>query len=401
MVLKEACVSTVRWQILGILFLAIFASMLGAGLVAPLLPVYAHGLGATGLYIGFIFAAFSLSRTICLPLFGRLSDVKGRKPFITLGLLAYFMASIAYIISANVSSLILIRVFQGTAAAMILPVARAYAGEITPKGKEGTVMGVFNVSLYGGLSVGPVIGGVFKDVFGIKAAFLSMGIVSLLGFLACLVFLPSRKEEKVRLGAHAPLRYRSLFSDRHIMGLFLFSLTHTMCVGTIWSFAPLLADVELGLSSVEAGFIITFSVLMSALLMAPMGFVADRVNRRFLVVIGGLITASAMIFFYTGQEYWPLFVASIFVGVGGGIALPAIMAMGVVIGRAKDSMGSIMAILTMGHSLAMVLGPVLAGIIVDTLNIRLAFLGGAITMFLGTAGALSLTSRLYALGKRG
>lgn len=380
------------WQILGILFLAIFVSMLGAGLVGPLLPVYAHQLGATGLYIGFIFAAFSLSRSILLPLFGRLSDVKGRKPFITLGLLAYFGASIAYIFSASVNAIILVRAFQGAAAAMILPVARAYAGEITPKGKEGTVMGVFNVSLYGGLSAGPVIGGLFKDMFGIQAAFLSMGLVCLLGFMACLVFLPSRKEEKVQLAAHAPLPYRTLLRDRNILGLFLFMLTHTMCVGTIWSFAPLLADVGLGMSSTEVGFVITLTVLMSALLMAPMGFAADRVNKRFLVLIGGLITAFAMTFFYTGQEPLTLFGASVFVGAGGGVSLPSIMAMGVVIGRAKDSMGSVMAVLTMGHSLAMVLGPVLAGLIMDTLNMRLAFLVGAMTMFLGTVLALWLTS---------
>jgi MFS family permease len=380
------------WQILGILCLAVFASMLGAGLVGPLLPVYAHELGATGLYIGFIFAAFSLSRSALLPLFGRLSDLKGRKPFITLGLLAYFGASIAYIFADKVNTIILVRAFQGGAAAMILPVARAYAGDITSKGKEGTVMGVFNVSLYGGLSAGPVIGGLFKDMFGIQAAFLSMGLVCLLGFLVCLFFLPSRKEEKVQIGTHGPLPYRSLLRDRHILGLFFFMLAHTMCVGTIWSFAPLLADIDLGMSSTEVGFVITLTVLMSALLMAPMGFVADRTNKRFLVLTGGLITACAMTFFYTGRAPLTLFSASVFVGAGGGVSLPAIMAMGVVIGRAKDSMGSLMAILTLGHSLAMVLGPVLAGIIVDSLNMRLAFLVGAMTMFVGTASALWLTS---------
>ena len=137
----------INWTVLRVLFFAIFSSMLGAGLVVPLLPSYAHSLGATGLQIGLIFAAFSLSRTLFLPYFGHLSDLKGRKPFITLGLLAYCMASVAYMFSNDVSSLILIRSFQGITAAMILPVAQAYAGELAPKGKEGLVMGVINVSL--------------------------------------------------------------------------------------------------------------------------------------------------------------------------------------------------------------------------------------------------------------
>ena len=51
-------------RIFSALFGAIFATLLGAGIVAPLLPVYARSLGAGGLTIGFIFAAFSITRTV-------------------------------------------------------------------------------------------------------------------------------------------------------------------------------------------------------------------------------------------------------------------------------------------------------------------------------------------------
>ena len=71
------------------LFFSLFATTTGVGLVVPLLPVYAHDLGATGIYIALIFSAFSLSRTCLLPYFGRQSDRHGRKPFIVVGMLAY------------------------------------------------------------------------------------------------------------------------------------------------------------------------------------------------------------------------------------------------------------------------------------------------------------------------
>ena len=58
------------------LFFSIFATITGVGIVVPLLPVFAHNLGAGGLYIGLIFGAFSLSRVFFLPYFGRLSDRK-------------------------------------------------------------------------------------------------------------------------------------------------------------------------------------------------------------------------------------------------------------------------------------------------------------------------------------
>jgi DHA1 family multidrug resistance protein-like MFS transporter len=72
-------------KIFGILFFSLFVTVTGVGIVVPLLPVYAHDLGASGFYIGLIFGAFSLSRTLFLPYFGRLSDRKGRKRIILPG----------------------------------------------------------------------------------------------------------------------------------------------------------------------------------------------------------------------------------------------------------------------------------------------------------------------------
>ncbi|MCK4605394.1 MAG: MFS transporter, partial [Deltaproteobacteria bacterium] len=101
------------------IFFSIFTSVTGVGIVVPLLPVYAHDLGASGLYISLIFGAFSLSRTFLLPYFGRISDKKGRKPFIVAGLLGYTLVSIAFMFSADVNSLIIVRFLQGIASAMI------------------------------------------------------------------------------------------------------------------------------------------------------------------------------------------------------------------------------------------------------------------------------------------
>ncbi|MBW2663313.1 MAG: MFS transporter, partial [Deltaproteobacteria bacterium] len=84
-------------KIFGTLFFSIFAAVTGVGIVVPLLPVYAHDLGATGIYIGLIFGSFSLSRTFFLPYFGRLSDKKGRKPFIVAGLFTYALISFLFL----------------------------------------------------------------------------------------------------------------------------------------------------------------------------------------------------------------------------------------------------------------------------------------------------------------
>jgi MFS family permease len=51
-------------RVFPILALSIFASMLGVGIIVPLLPLYAENLGATGIWMGIIFASFSISRAI-------------------------------------------------------------------------------------------------------------------------------------------------------------------------------------------------------------------------------------------------------------------------------------------------------------------------------------------------
>ena len=175
-------------RVFATLFFSIFTSITGVGIVVPLLPVYAHDLGAGGLYIGLIFGAFALSRTFFLPYFGRRSDRVGRKPHIVAGLLGYALVSVAFLAVHDVESLIVIRFVQGIASAMIMPVCQAYVGDLTPPSREGAVMGMFNMSIFIGLSLGPLMGGLLNDRWGLDAAFLTMGVLT---FAASLMSITS------------------------------------------------------------------------------------------------------------------------------------------------------------------------------------------------------------------
>ena len=104
-------------KIFATLFFSIFATVTGVGIVIPLLPVYAHDLGASGFSIGMIFGSFYLARTFFLPYFGRLSDRKGRKPLIVPALLVYAAISLGFIVFKDIQALIVLRFFQGMASA--------------------------------------------------------------------------------------------------------------------------------------------------------------------------------------------------------------------------------------------------------------------------------------------
>ena len=380
-------------QIFGTLFFSIFATVTGVGIVVPLLPVYALGVGASGLYIGLIFGVFSLSRSFFLPFFGRRSDIRGRKPFIVAGLLFYALISVAFLLSHGVISLIVIRFVQGIASAMVLPVVQAYIGDITPRGREGASMGMFNLSLFLGLSLGPLMGGVINDRFSLSAAFASMGILALIGFFLSWTLLPPTHRERVVTRGQEPMPWHGLVKDRLFLGLFFFRFAFTICIGIIWGFLPVLAESEFSLSSSAIGTLVMLGIFISGVFNTPMGWVADRMNKRVMVLSGGILTSLAVFYYGISQDLHDLFLASCLFGVGGGIAMPALMAFAVQKGNQTHAMGSVMSLLTVAHSTGMLCGSLLAGLMMDLFTLRGAFSVGAATMMAGVLGFVIFTSR--------
>ncbi len=370
-------------KIFGTLFFSIFATVTGVGIVVPLLPIYARDMGASGLYIGLIFGSFALSRTFFLPYFGRLSDKKGRKPFIVIGLFTYALISLAFILSHSVESLIVLRFIQGITSALILPVTQAYVGDITPKGREGFTMGVFNMSIFLGLSIGPLIGGWVYDRFNLQATFVSMGFLALIGFLFSLFLLPPTRSEQSLSRKNGLISWAQLLKDKELIGLFLFRFTYLACIGIILGFLPVYADSAFSLSSTSIGILVMLGIFVSGLMQIPMGFLADRVNRNLMIITGGLITGIAIFLFEWAGGFWDLFFDNVLFGLGGGISMPAIMALALIKGNNTKAMGSVMALMTMAHSMGMFAGSILAGLVMDIFQLRQAFFLGSLIMVFG------------------
>ena len=372
-------------KIFGTLFFSIFTAVTGVGIVVPLLPVYAHDLGAKGLYIGLLFASFSLSRTFFLPYFGRRSDRCGRKPHIVAGLFCYGVISFAFIAAVNVELLIAIRFVQGIASAMIMPVTQAYVGDITPPNREGFTMGLFNMSTFTGLSLGPLLGGMLNDHFSLDMAFICMGILSFTGFFLSLFFLPPATSERVIVRREAPVAYATLLKDPFVDGIFMFRLVYTACIGTIWGFLPVFADAEFSLSSSSIGILVMLGVFTSGILQTPMGAIADRWNKRLMILLGGMVVAYSMVLFQWSWGFWDLFQANVIFGVGGSMCMAPLMAIAVQKGVQSRGMGAMMSLITVAHSMGMMIGSLFAGVMMDLFEMRHVFSFGAGLMVLGTA----------------
>lgn len=352
------------------------------GIVVPLLPIYASQMGASGLSLGIFFASFNVSRGLAMPFMGRLSDRTGRKRFLSVGLFAYTLLSLAYVASRDIYALTLTRTLQGIASAMVVPIGMAYAGDLSPPGREGTYMGILNVSLFGGFGFGPFLGGVLSDQFGIDAGFYAMGFLSLATLILVLVRLPGEPVWRAEEGQQL-LPMARILKERFLMGILSFRLANAVSRGLYVSFLPLFASLEGGLSSSEIGIVISANLLITAVLQAPAGRLADLASRRVLVTAGGLAYAVLFGVLPLSSSFSSLLVISILLGGAGALPLPAATALMADRGRGYG-MGTLMASFNMAQSVGMVVGPLLGGFLMDASGLLSVFVMGGVA---GIAGS--------------
>jgi len=370
-------------KVFPILAISIFICMLGSGIVVPLLPLYSESLGASGIWLGAIFAGFSISRTIFMPIFGKLSDRNGRKIFICIGLFFYAVITLGFLWANTVSQLVLVRFVHGISSAMILPIAQAYIGDVSPEGEEGRWMGYSNAAFFSGFGFGPLLGGVVTEYLGMDTAFLIMSGLGLLAFFIALFFLPEVSHRKQ--GAGPQLSFREIGRSSTLKGVFSFRFALTFGRSAFSTFLPLFAVAAIGMRPALIGVMLAIYMLLTSILGIPSGRLADRYNRKTLVVLGGVFSFADLAMIPIAHNFWQLLMLCAIGSIGSAVAITSATALVVEEGR-KFGMGSTIALFNVSLSLGMVLGPVLGGAIVDFTSINSVFYAGAAMTLVG-AGA--------------
>jgi len=357
-----------------------FISMLGMGIVNPFLPIYANTMGASNLEVGLIQAAFSITGIGTLVFIGRLSDRYGRKSFLSGGLTVLAVSSIGLMYAYDPLHLILWRFVQGLGAAAHLPIAQAYLGDITPEGDEGRWMGYFNAVLYSGMGTGPLLGGVITDAFSMKAAFLSMAVLTVLGLVATLIFL-KEMPRKVAAREHASLV--APMKSRILRGVFGYRTTVGVGTATLMAFMPLFADRRIGLSASLIGIMLAARTPIS-LIQTYTGRMADSWDRRAMVIWSGVATVAATALLPLTGGFWTLLLAYSCVTLGQSFGMPAATTYVVQEGRIYG-MGASMTMFMMAMQTGTGIGPVALGGIADRLGLNSVFYSAAVCMAAGIA----------------
>ena len=227
-------------KIFAIVVVTMLFSMLGMGIIAPLLPIYADELGATPFEIGLISAGFSITNMVLLPFTGGLSDRVGRKMVLCVGLLLLSIASFGFIWAGTPLQLILVRCFQGVGASMHLSIAQAYLGDMVPEGEEGKWMGYFNASVFTGIGSGPLLGGVLTDVFNANTTFLVMAALNIIGLIATIIYVPEGAR-KTASGKKGGASYLGMLKSNVMMGVFLLRMATGFITANQMTFLPVYA----------------------------------------------------------------------------------------------------------------------------------------------------------------
>jgi MFS family permease len=365
-----------------VLSLSIFMAMIGLGIISPILPNYASDLGATGLMIGLIYSSFSLSRAVLQTPIGWLADHYSKKKIIIVGLGAYTLTSILYTLVTTPETLIAVRFVHGIGSAMVMPVAMAYAIELTPKGLEGRYMGYMNTAIFSGYGVGPILGGYLYENYSTFSVFNAMSALVSLSLILTYLIVP--EEQSLGLDENkSRVSFRMILTNKRLRGTFVYRMINAMGRGTIMGFLPLFAIQVLDIPGTFIGLILSIGIFATALLQSPMGVLADRYNKDLMLYMGGITSSLGYFYLIRTNSISELFISRLIISAGGALSIPALTAIVAEEGKTLGS-GSTMGVYNTAMSFGQILGPVLTGSLLDLYGMKAVF------DFTGIIGILSV-----------
>lgn len=146
------------------LMVGMFLSALEATAVSTAMPTVVSSLGGLSIY-SWVFSAYFLTSTVSLPLWGKLSDLYGRRSFYVLGITIFLLGSALSGQSGSMLELIIFRAIQGVGGGALITLGTIIIGEIFSLKERARVQGLFG-GVWGFSSiVGPLVGGFITDHF--------------------------------------------------------------------------------------------------------------------------------------------------------------------------------------------------------------------------------------------
>jgi MFS transporter, DHA1 family, tetracycline resistance protein len=416
-----------------ILFVTLFIDLLGFGMIMPLLPNYITHYGGRPWVGGALLASFSAMQFIFSPIWGRVSDIYGRRPMILLSLLGSAVSYFFFGMASNLVILFAARVASGILTAASMPTAQAYIADVTPPEKRAGGMAMIGAAFGLGFAFGPVMGGVLSQhpVLGIPplampAIFASA--LALCNFVWAFLALPETHHDRApREEAGSALdAFRAMGKAFHnpavraqllVFAFVTFAFTaieasfswlvvlrfkdtiHQMAVSawqahhaTVFASLPAIQQTQLVEKASASTMSTMFAIVGVTILVvqgAVMGGLARRVGESRLVVFGVLVLTGTLIGLAFVQSIPMVWLLSGLTAVGMGVTSPSLSAL-ITKAAGPQERGTLSGAQQGLGSLARIIAPPINNRLIEV-NTAIPFLSSAVLM--GVAFFLSLSLR--------
>ncbi|MGK3201412.1 MFS transporter [Amycolatopsis sp. MEPSY49] len=365
-----------------------FVTAFGAHSIAAGLGGYAEAEHASLLTLGLLLAVYDGAEVVLKPVFGALADRVGPRPVLLGGLVAFAVASAAFVVAGDPALVGLARFGQGAAAAAFSPAAGALVARLTPENGHGRAFGGYGAWKGLGYTLGPVLGGVLITFGGYGLLFATLGGLALAvagwAAIAVPVTPPLPRTRQTVLDLVRRLTGRGFLRPTATLA----AATAAVAVGV--GFLPVAGA---GLGALVTGAVVSLLAATEALVQPwagrahDAGRIGDATGMAAGLAAAALGSAAATVL----PGIAGLLVAAVTIGAGTGLATPIAFAH-LAAATPKERLGQTMGAAEVGRELGDAGGPLFVGALATagSLGLGLGGLAAALAVF---AVAVGITAR--------
>jgi MFS family permease len=380
-----------------VLGLVAFCVAVGFGVLVPVLPVFARSFGVGNTEVGAVISAFALMRLVSSPLCGWLIKIFSERIIMATGIFIVAISSGLAGVSRSYLQLLTLRGVGGIGSAMFTVSAFTLLLTSVEAGVRGRAAGFFQAGFLIGGITGPAIGGVLSAISLTAPFFFYAGTLVVAGTVS-LVLLRSRNAKPEDETAAATVPFRALIRDARYQAACFSNLAQGWTsFGVRSSLVPVLVVELLHRPASWTGIAFAIAAVAQTVAVGPAGRFTDTVGRRPAMILGGTVAAVSIMAVPFAPNIWVLIVVLSLYGVASAFLGTAPAA---AVGDAAGSRGgTAVAVFSMCSDIGAIIGPLVAGLLADTLSYPAAFGVGAALMLVAAGLSWRMPRGQAALSK--
>ena len=361
-----------------------FFVMVGFGVVVPALPVFVRSFGVGYLEIGAVVSAFALMRLVSSPFCGWLINKGGERTVLAIGIGIVAVSSALVGVAQNYPQVLILRGAGGIGSAMFSVSAMTLLLGTTAPAVRGRAVGFYQGGFLIGGMAGPALGGVLSLVSLRAPFFFYAGTLAVAGLIGLFLLKPSDRNAKEQSVAKP---FREVLRDRRYRAACLANFAQGWAaLGVRSALVPVLIVEALHETPAWTGIAFAIAAVAQTLALGPAGTFVDKVGRKPAIVGAFFLGALALFGMALAQTMWVLIVLLCVYGAAAAFMATAPAAS---VGDAAGARsGTPVAVFSMFSDFGAIIGPLVAGWMVDVWSFPAAF---------GLAAGLMVVAAAYAL----